>query len=126
MPATLTESQLKSRLTNEQLVKARTTGLGDGETLNPIEEEIASALGKVDTFAEGYTVNPGLLTGWARDLAAHNVAARLGTPTEAQVRCFDTANKELADLRDGKFTNIPKIAAASTGKVASGGRKKVL
>lgn len=126
MPATLSESQLKSRLTNDQIVKARTTSLGEGETVNPIAEEIASALGKVDTFAEGYTVNPGLLTGWARDLAAHNVAARLGTPTEAQVRCFETANKELADLRDGKFKNIPKIAGASDGKVASGGRKKVL
>lgn len=123
---TLTEPQLKSRLTNDQIVKARTTSLGENEEIDPVAEEIAAACAKVDTFAEGYDPNPGLLTGWARDLAAHNVAARLGTPTEAQVRCYETANKELADLRDGKFPNIPKIAAPSEGKVSKGSRPKVI
>jgi hypothetical protein len=91
-----------------------------------VAEEIAAALAKVDTYAAGYEVQAGLLTGWAREIAAHNVAKRLGTPTEDQVRTFERTNKELEDLRDGKFPNIPKVAAASSGKVASGGRDKVI
>lgn len=126
MPATLTVPQLKAVLTNEQIVNARTKGVSAADTIDPVEEEINAALAKVDTYSAGYVVNPGLLTGWARDLAGHNVAKRLGTPTADQIRCFDRANKELEDLRDGKFPNIPRIAATNSGKVASGSRDKVI
>ena len=124
--ATLTVPQLKAALTNEQIVAARSKGLSAGETVDPVQEEIDAALAKVDTYAAGYEVPAGLLTGWARELAAHNVAKRLGTPTEDQVRTFDRTNKELEDLRDGKFPNIPRVAPPSGGKVVSGGRDKVI
>jgi hypothetical protein len=125
MSATLTESQLKSALTNEQIVAAKTKGLAEGDTVDPVAEEIAAAIAKVDTYAAGYVVNPGLLTGWSRDLAAHNVAKRLGTPTDRQVATFERANKELEELRDGKFKNIPRVPGTSSGKVASGGKPKI-
>lgn len=126
MSATLTVSQLKAALTNEQIVAARTKGVSAGDSMDPVEEEITTALDKVDTYAAGYVVPPGTLTGWARDLAAHNVAKRLGSPTADQIRVYDRANKELEDLRDGKFRNIPRLPAASTGKVAAGSRPKVI
>ena len=126
MSATLTVPQLKAALTNEQIVAARTKGVSAADTVDPVEEEIAAALAKVDTYAAGYEVPPGLLTGWARELAAHNVAKRLGTPTADQIRTFERTLKELEDLRDGKFANIPRIAGPSAGKVASGSRDKVI
>ena len=126
MPATLTEQQLKAALTNEQIVKARTTGVSAGDTIDPVAEEIAAACAKVDAYAAGYVVPDALLTGWARELAAHNVAKRLGTPTADQVRTYERSLKELEDLRDGKFPNIPKATSVPTGKVLSGGRDKVL
>ncbi len=125
MSATLTVSQLKSALTNAQIVDARTKGLAAGDTVDPVAEEITAALAKVDTYAAGYTVNPGLLTGWARDIAAHQVAKRLGDPTETQTKSFERANRELEDLRDGKFKNIPRVPGTSSGKVISGGEPKI-
>lgn len=126
MSATLTVSQLKATLTNEQIVAARTKGVSAADTLDPVQEEINAAIAKVDTYAAGFTVPPGLLTSWARDLAGHNVAKRLGTPTADQIRVYERANKELEDLRDGKFANIPRLASPSAGKVASGSRAKVI
>lgn len=126
MAATLTDSQLKATLTNEQIVAARTKGLSAAETVDPVQEEIDAALAKVDTYCAGYDVPPGMLTSWARGLASHNVAMRLGTPTESQVRIFELVNKELEQLRDGKFANIPRIESATTGKVSRGSREKIL
>lgn len=126
MPASLTDSQLKAALTNEQILAARTKGVSAADTLDPVAEEITAALAKVDAYAAGYEVDAGLLTGWARELAAHNVAKRLGTPTADQIRTYERTLKELEDLRDGKFKNIPKIANTASGKVSSGSREKVI
>lgn len=123
---TLTEQQLKAALTNEQIVKARSTGVSAGDTIDPVAEEITAACAKVDTYAAGYEVPEALLTGWARELAAHNVAKRLNSPTADQVRTYERTLKELEDLRDGKFPNIAKTPTTTTGKVLSGGRDKVL
>lgn len=125
MPATLTESQLKSALTNEQITRSKTK-MGEGESLDPVAEEISAALAKVDTFTAGYEIHASLLTGWTRDIAAFQVAKRLDTPTEHQVKAYDRALKELEDVRDGKFTNATKIPSASAGKVLTGSRPKVL
>lgn len=128
MATTLTDSQLKSALTNEQIVKARTKGLAEGDVVDPVAEEIAAACAKVDTYAAGWLVGTGMLTGWARDLAAWHVAKRLDNPTEAQTKAKERAEKELEDLRDGKFSGIAREPEAETGKgkVKSGGRDKVL
>lgn len=128
MSATLTDSQLKSALTNEQIVKARTRGLADGDTVDPVDEEILAALAKVDAYAAGWVVPAGLLTAWARDLAAWHVAKRLDTPTDPQKTAKERAEKELEDLRDGKFPGIPRDedAPTGTGKVKHGTREKVL
>lgn len=128
MAATLTDSQLKSALTNEQIVKARTRGLAEGDTIDPVAEEIAAACAKVDTFAAGWLPGAGMLTGWARDLAAWHVAKRLDTPTEAQTKAKERAERELEDLRDGKFSGIERDpdATAGAGKVKHGSRDKVL
>lgn len=128
MATTLTDSQLKSALTNEQIVKARTRGLAEGDTIDPVAEEIGAACAKVDTYAAGWVVPAAMLTGWAREIAAWQVAKRLDSPTEAQTSAKERAEKELEDLRDGKFTGIDRApeAAAGKGKVKSGGRDKVL
>jgi hypothetical protein len=128
MPATLSEQQLKAALTNEQITAARTKGLAAGDTVNPVAEEIATACARVDAYTAGWLVSPGLLTGWARDLAAWHVAKRLDTPTEAQTKAKERAEKELEDVRDAKFPGLARdpAAAGASGKVASGGRAKVL
>lgn len=128
MPATLTATQLKSALTNEQITAARTKGLAEGDTIDPVAEEIATALSKVDAFAAGWLVPASLLTGWARDLAAWHVAKRLDTPTEAQTKAKERAEKELEDVRDAKFTGLARDPASpgAAGKVASGSRAKVI
>lgn len=130
MPATLTESQLKSALTNEQIAKARQEGLAPGDTVDPVAEEISAACAKVDVFCAGYIVPAALFTGWARDIAAWQVAKRLDKPTEEQGKAKERAEKELEDVRDGKFKGIAKdadnAASQGNGKVVSGGRKKII
>jgi hypothetical protein len=80
----------------------------------------------VDTYCTGYMLAAELLTGWARDIAAHQVAKRLDTPTESQVRAYERALKELEDVRDGKFKNLEVVVNPTQSKVKSGGRRKVL
>jgi len=127
MPAALTDSQLKSALTNEQIVKARTRGVAEGDP-DPVAEEITAACAKVDAYTAGYLPPEALTTAWARDLAAWHIAKRLDTPTEAQTTAKQRAESELEALRDGKFPNMPRDpdAPATTGKVSSGSRTKVL
>ena len=128
MPTTLTDSQLKAALTHEQMVKARSRGLADGDTVDPVAEEIAAACAKVDTYIAGWIVPDGLTTSWARELAAWQVAKRLDTPTEAQTKAKERAETELEAVRDGKFKGLERdpAAAGASGKVAHGGRTKVL
>lgn len=126
MATTLSESQLKAALTNEQIVKARTKGLAEGDTINPVAEEINAACARVDAFCAGYLPSAALTTGWARSLCAWEVAKRLDTPTDAQTKAKERAEKELEDVRDGKFKGIACDTSAGTGKVASGSRPKVV
>lgn len=128
MSAALTESQLKAALTNEQIVKAKTKGLADDDTINPVAEEIGAAIAKVDAYTAGWVVPAGLTTGWARAIAAWSVAKRLDTPTESQTKDKERAEKELEDVRDGKFKGLARDASAagSDGKVKSGSRDKVI
>lgn len=128
MATSLTEAQLKSALTDDQMVKARTRGLAEGDTIDPVAEEITAACAKVDTFAAGWIPPDAMLTGWARDLAAWHVAKRLDVPTESQTKAKERAEKELEDLRDGKFPDLARAAAGTSGagQVIHGGRDKVL
>lgn len=128
MATSLTEAQLKSALTDDQMVKARTRGLAEGDTIDPVAEEITAACAKVDTFAAGWVAPAAMLTGWARDLAAWHVAKRLDVPTEAQTKAKERAEKELEDLRDGKFPDLARAASGTSGagQVIHGGRDKVL
>ncbi len=121
----LTDLQLKSALTNEQIVTARTKSILPGDP-DPVQEEINAAVAKVETYTGGYIVSPFLLTGYARDIAAHQVAKRLSTTTDSQVRAFDRALKEIEDIRDGKFPNLKPAPGAASGKVLHGGRGKVI
>lgn len=123
----LTLTQLNTALTNEQIAQARTQGVTEGAE-DPAAEEIAGAISKVETYTAGYTLPGPWATNLARALAAHNLATRLGKPTEDQVRIFDRANKELEDIRDGKFPNLVKDpeGIGSTGKVRSGSRRNIL
>lgn len=124
---TLTITQLNTALTNEQITKARETGVADGAE-DPALEEIQGAIDKVDSYTAGWIVPAAWLTNLARALAAHNLATRLGKPTTDQVRIFDRANKELEDIRDGKFPNLEKDPdhPGATGKVITGSRKNIL
>jgi len=123
----LTVTQLNTALTNEQIAEARTAGVAEGAP-DPAAEEIAGAIAKVSSYTAGYTLPGPWGTNLARALAAHNLASRLGKPTGDQVRIFERANKELEDIRDGKFPNLEKDPehAGATGKVVSGTRRNIL
>jgi hypothetical protein len=128
MPATLTIDQLKAALTADQIAAAQSEGLEPQDNVDPVAEEIGAAIARVDAYCAGYLPAAALLTGWARDLAAWHVAKRLTLPTEAQTSARDRALKELEDLRDGKFPQIPRdtAATATQGKVEFGGKTKIL
>ncbi len=107
MSASLTASQLHAALSADQIAAARTVGIG-AETIDPVAEEIAAALARVDAYCAGYAPAAALLTGWARDLAAWAVAKRVDTPNAAQKEARDRALLELEAVRDGKFSHLPR------------------
>lgn len=111
MATTLTVSQLRSALTADQVSQASTKGVSAGD--DPVAEEIAAACAKVDFYTSGHTVPDALATGYARDIAAHQVAKRLGSATDDQVRAYERALKELEDIRDGKFGSAVGTSSAA-------------
>lgn len=116
----LTEAQLLSALTKPQIAAARKE-FADGEP-DPIAEEIAAAAAKVEAYTAGRDLPPALRTGYARDLAAHQVAKRVGKATPDQVRAYERALRELEDWRDGAFDR----AAGADGGVAGGSKPNIL
>jgi len=130
MPASLTIAQLNSTLTAEQLTRARTQSLIQPATgSDPVTEEITAACAIVDTYSAGRILPAALATALARDLAAWNIARRLGTPTEQQTTARDRAYTDLESIRDGKFPGIPldPTAATTTGTpILHGTRTRIL
>jgi hypothetical protein len=94
-----------------------------------VAQAIATARARVDAFGTGWDAPAALLTGWACDLAAWAVTNRLTIQTEGQTATKDRAQRELEDLRDGKFPGIPRTpggSAATTGRLTYGGRLNIL
>ena len=116
----LSEAQLLSALTKPQIASARKEF--DEEDVDPIAEEIGAAVAKVQAYTAGRDVPAALLTGYARDLSAHQVAKRVGKATPDQVRAYERALKELEDWRDGAFDR----AAGADGGVAGGSKPNIL
>lgn len=134
MPTTLSLHQLNAALTSEQIGKARSERLlppPESGPLppDPVEEAIAAACAKVDTYCHGWLVADVLRTALARDLAAWEVAKRLGKPTDEQATARERALKELEDIRDGKFPGIARdpasAPAAPAAKIKGGSKPKI-
>jgi hypothetical protein len=131
--ATLTIYQLNAALTSDQIGRIRTEKLipppgGGPIPPDPVQEEIAAACAKVDTYTAGWIVPEALLTGYARDIAAWHLAKRLGKPTEEQTAAKDRALKELEDIRDGKFPGLipaPPTTPPAPAKIQGGSRPKI-
>jgi len=124
MPCQLTETQLLAVLTEDQLAEARSQAAG---ACDPVAEAIGFATARVDTYTYGFDAPAAMLTGYARALAAWEIAARLGTPTETLTNARDTAMKELEGIRDGKFPGLVGSASApSLGTIYAGGGKAAI
>jgi hypothetical protein len=126
MPATLTHAQLLSALTEQQVQAVESYWDAGAGQDDPVAEEIAAALARVDAYTAGWAPSPELLTGWARAIAAWHILARMDLATEAHAQAKDTALEELRAVRAGEFPGIARAANAVTGAVAYGGRDKIL
>ena len=128
MATSLTIDELHAALTGDQIARAKSEGMGDA-VIDPVDEEMAAACAKVDAYTGGYAVADVLLRAYARDIAAFQVAKRLGAATDNQTKAYDRALRELEDIRDGKFSHLAVTDAAATntaGSVAYGSDTKIL
>lgn len=127
MPATLTESQLYSALTQEHMEAVRShwpvTATAEPD---PIAEEIAAACARVDAYTAGWAPAAALLTAWARDIAVWHVLKRLELVTDAHSQAKDTALEELKAVSEGKFPGVARTETPITGTVAHGTREKII
>jgi hypothetical protein len=62
MPATLTEAQIFSALTQPQMEAVRSHWPVTGDEPNPVAEEIAAATARVDAYSAGWNPPSALLT----------------------------------------------------------------
>lgn len=127
---TLTEAQLFSALTHEQVQAVRSHWPITGEQPNPLTEEITAACARVDAYTAGWAPPASLLTAWARDIAVWHILKRLNLASanndDAAAAAKETALKELADVREGKFPGIARTTTPITGTVSHGSRDKIL
>lgn len=123
MPATLTLTQLHAALSAEQIAALDANApTWDPAAPDPITEEIAAAIAKVDTYAAGWSPAAAMLTAWARAIAAWEICKRLGIQNDGQKEARDRALKELEDLRGGLFAGVSR---ATGGQVISGTRPNI-
>lgn len=102
MPALLTISDLLGAIPAGQLADVSASAPA-GE--DPVTVIMLHACATVDGYVGRHMVPAGMMTRWARDLAAYDVAKLLDKPTDAQRVARDTALAALAEVRDGKFSN---------------------
>jgi len=123
---TLTEAQLFSALTHEQVEAVRSHWPVTGDEPNPVAEEITAACARVDAYTAGWAPAAALLTAWARDLAVWAVLKRLGLATEDHAAAKTTALDELKAVSEGKFPGISRTSNPITGNVSHGSREKII
>lgn len=126
MPATLTEAQVFSALTQPQMEAVRSHWPITGDEPNPVTEEIAAATARVDAYTAGWNPAAALLSAWARDLAVWHILKRLDLATENHDKARETALEELKAVSEGKFPGIARTATPVTGNVAHGTREKII
>lgn len=126
MPATLTEAQVYSALTQPQMEAVRSHWPLTGDEPNPVAEEIAAAIARVDAYTAGWNPSAALLSAWARDLAVWHILKRLDLATENHDKARATALEELKAVSEGKFPGIARTDTPITGNVAYGSRDKII
>jgi len=126
MPATLTEAQIFSALTQPQMEAVRSHWPVTGDEPNPVAEEIAAATARVDAYSAGWNPPAALLTAWARDLAVWHILKRLDLATENHDKARETALEELKLVSEGKFPGIARSSTPITGTVSHGSREKII
>lgn len=126
MPASLTESQIYSALTQPQHEAVRSHWPITGDVPNPVDEEIAAACARVDAYTAGWNPPAALLSAWARDIAVWHLLKRLELATEAHAAAKNTALEELKAVSEGRFPGIARAASPITGTVSHGTRPKII
>jgi hypothetical protein len=126
MPATLTEDQVYSALSQPQVEAVRSHWPIIGSGPNPVTDEIAAALARVDAYTAGWNPPAALLTAWARDLAVWHLLKRMDLATENHDKARETALEELKLVSEGKFPGIARTETPITGTVSHGTREKII
>lgn len=126
MPATLTDEQIYSALTQPQVEAVRSHWPITPGAPNPVAEEIAAACARVDAYTAGWNPPAALLTAWARDIAVWHLLKRLDLAGEAHGQAKDKALEELEAIREGKFPGVARTTTPITGTVSHGSRDKII
>lgn len=111
MAVLFTRQDLLADISDKELTALTTKLVNDGDP-SPVDTAIARARSVVSRYTERYVVPDDQLQGYIRDLALYYIQPRLQAIPAKRQTAYDQTMKELKDIRDGKFRDLPQADPA--------------
>lgn len=106
-----------------------TAALANDTNTDPIGDAIAQRLATITDYTRRFSLAEDRIKRLLKPLVIFDLYSNLNRVSDAQKRAFQSAMEELAQIRDGKFIDLPLASPApqntTGGKGAWGSRTKV-
>ena len=107
MAITFVRADLLSDISDKELTALSTKLVNDGDP-EPVDTAIARAVAVVSRYTERFLVPDDQFKGYVRDLAIYFLMPRLGAIPDKRQKAYDQTMRELKDIRDFKFKDLPQ------------------
>lgn len=107
MAVAFEESDLLPDISQEELSGIAATLVASGDP-QPIASYIAASREKVDLYTNRYVLDDNHEKALIRALCLFELYSRLGSIPEKRKLKYDEAMRELREIRDGKFQDLPQ------------------
>jgi hypothetical protein len=111
MAANFTRADLLSDISDKELTALTARLVNEGEP-DPAAAAIGRARAVVARYTERYVLPEAQEKGYIRDLALYFIQPRLQAIPPKRQTAYDNTMRELRDIRDGKFRDLPQADPA--------------
>lgn len=121
MAVPFTRDDLLADISDKELTTLTTKLVNDGDPA-PVDTAIARAAAVVTRYTERYVLPAEQENGYVRDLALFFINPRLQAIPEKRQKAYDNTMRELREIRDGKFKDLPQADPVPTDIADTRGR----
>ena len=107
MAVSFTRSDLLADISDKELTALTTKLVNEGDP-EPVETAIARAVSVAARYTERFIIPDAQFKGYVRDLALYFINPRLQAIPPKRQTAYDNTMRELRDIRDFKFKDLPQ------------------